>query len=696
MATQVGHIKRINHFKGINVDGFQFQSPDVKAYVLTHFHSDHTVGLSSAFGDKGGTTNTKKKKLIYCSKITGSLIKEITKVKEEYIVPCELHAETEIEGTSYTVTFFDANHCPGAAMAYFFDKVTKRTVLHTGDFRADEDKVQKNEKLMETLKRNGRLDELYLDTTYCNPNYDFPRQKVALECMQKIVLEALREEPKTLFTCSAYSVGKEKAFKAIGDAVRTFFEDNNMNNNNNTKIAVMLKKKQMLTLTEWYDDNCFTCFQGEPDDPTGSKAMEQHVRVISHGGKDPHVSMNAILLAEKHRFKRVVAFSPSGWAWKWQMRKTYEETKCLICEPWIGNDGLTKLYHVPYSEHSSYGELLGFVERIRPRKITPTVNAETEKDRDKLLKRFEQWVDLSANKGKLHHYFSKSKTNNNATTTNNNSDDTIICLSSDDEDDVAIIDPSIRAALPNVKIDVRTQQRELERLASSKNEKKRSKREEEEEKKEKEHIIIDLSKESNSPMKGINHHSNSREVLEPFPLGCVCVVRNGEFKQFKNRKHVEQRLRELGAEVVNRKSSRVTHIMCAHGSMQATELLRLEKMNTTSANAPSAVAAVAAAAATASKTSKKGKKKSEDDEEEDEEEEEEYPDDAITVTESWLMRHVRAMRNGTAREHTSEEIKHFQERQRKRLKLAQEEKKKKKKQKKQKEKSEEEKCTTVE
>ena len=59
------------------------------------------------------------------------------------------------------------------------------------------------------------LGELYLDTTYCNPNYDFPRQKVALECMQKIVLEALREEPKTLFTCSAYSVGKEKAFKAI-------------------------------------------------------------------------------------------------------------------------------------------------------------------------------------------------------------------------------------------------------------------------------------------------------------------------------------------------------------------------------------------------------------------------------------------------------------------------------------------------
>ena len=95
MATQVGHIKRINHFKGINVDGFQFQTPDVKAYVLTHFHSDHTIGLTSSF---------KGPQKIYCSKITGNLIREITKVKEQFVVQCELHEETDIEGTSFTVT----------------------------------------------------------------------------------------------------------------------------------------------------------------------------------------------------------------------------------------------------------------------------------------------------------------------------------------------------------------------------------------------------------------------------------------------------------------------------------------------------------------------------------------------------------------------------------------------------------------
>ena len=91
------------------------------------------------------------------------------------------------------------------------------------------------------------------------------------------------------------------------------------------------------------------------------------------------------------------------------MRKAYEETKCLVCEPWEGNDGSTKLYHVPYSEHSSYAALRFRREGKAEKDNALTVNADTEKDRDKLLKRFEQWLDLSANKGKLHHYFFKVK-----------------------------------------------------------------------------------------------------------------------------------------------------------------------------------------------------------------------------------------------------------------------------------------------
>ena len=59
MASQSGAIKRPGRFPGINVDGFQFQSPDAKVYVLTHFHADHYCGLSSSFGRSKGSTEAK-------------------------------------------------------------------------------------------------------------------------------------------------------------------------------------------------------------------------------------------------------------------------------------------------------------------------------------------------------------------------------------------------------------------------------------------------------------------------------------------------------------------------------------------------------------------------------------------------------------------------------------------------------------
>lgn len=47
-----------------------------------------------------------------------------------------------------------------------------RTTLHTGDFRADAS-VCRNPAVM-CLK--GKLDTLYLDTTYCGPRHTFPDQ----------------------------------------------------------------------------------------------------------------------------------------------------------------------------------------------------------------------------------------------------------------------------------------------------------------------------------------------------------------------------------------------------------------------------------------------------------------------------------------------------------------------------------------
>jgi DNA cross-link repair 1A protein len=79
-----------------------------------------------------------------------------------YICPLELDTEYVIEGV--TVTLLEANHCPGAALIHFRLSDGK-TCLHTGDFRAS--KTMQSHPLLQ----RGRVNLVYLDTTYCNPKY---------------------------------------------------------------------------------------------------------------------------------------------------------------------------------------------------------------------------------------------------------------------------------------------------------------------------------------------------------------------------------------------------------------------------------------------------------------------------------------------------------------------------------------------
>ena len=94
MASQTGAIKRLAReaFRGVNVDGFAFQSPDVRCYILTHFHADHYCGLSAAFGKDDDEAK------IYCSEITARLVVEFLGVKRERVVGCELGRRTTLRG----------------------------------------------------------------------------------------------------------------------------------------------------------------------------------------------------------------------------------------------------------------------------------------------------------------------------------------------------------------------------------------------------------------------------------------------------------------------------------------------------------------------------------------------------------------------------------------------------------------------
>ena len=190
MATQLGAIKRVRGFPGVNVDGFNYQSPDVTAYFLTHYHADHTCGLHAGF--KGPAP-------IYCTPPTAALLTAVTGVRPSLVRAVAVGDDAAVplaDGGEAVVTFLDANHCPGSALLHFRHRSTNRVVLHTGDFRASR-AVRDDPLLAALLRAHGRVDELMLDTTYCDPRWTFPDRDVACEAMAEIVRRELRSRERS-------------------------------------------------------------------------------------------------------------------------------------------------------------------------------------------------------------------------------------------------------------------------------------------------------------------------------------------------------------------------------------------------------------------------------------------------------------------------------------------------------------------
>ncbi|GJN03069.1 hypothetical protein PR202_ga20473 [Eleusine coracana subsp. coracana] len=187
------------------VDAFRYGEVEgCSAYFLSHFHHDHYGGLTKKWCHGP----------IYCSALTARLVKMCLSVDSEYVCPLELDTEYIIEGV--TVTLLEANHCPGAAQIHF-QLSDGKTYLHTGDFRAS-----KSMQLHPLLQR-GRVNLLYLDTTYCNPKYKFPPQEDVVDFVVRTAQRYLQKQPKTLIVVGAYSIGKENVYLAISRALEVLY-----------------------------------------------------------------------------------------------------------------------------------------------------------------------------------------------------------------------------------------------------------------------------------------------------------------------------------------------------------------------------------------------------------------------------------------------------------------------------------------
>lgn len=423
------------------VDAFRYGAvKGCNAYFLSHFHSDHYIGLTSTWCHGP----------IYCSRPTANLVKQQLRVDPMFVIPVKFEEKFEIPGTDGVFcTMIPANHCPGSSIYLFEKEVGKgkaaktQRVLHCGDFRACPAHVEHPLLKPDVIDmvtgttQQQKIDVCYLDTTYLNPRYAFPSQEDVIQAcadmcvsMNKTQIDATdgweqmkrdraggkmtsfvrvdsKEEDtslvvqgieqggreamavsksdrgRLLVVVGTYSIGKERICLGIARALKS-------------KIYAPPGKQRICAALEDKELNSY--LTGDP------RAAQVHMTPLFEIRAD---TLGDYLAEYSDRFSRAVGFRPSGWNYRPPGSRFTESPAVgtvLYSDNWKSGYGMRDLapqrgstsrsacYGVPYSEHSSFRELTMFCCALRIDRIIPTVNVGSAKGREKMKVWCERWA----------------------------------------------------------------------------------------------------------------------------------------------------------------------------------------------------------------------------------------------------------------------------------------------------------------
>lgn len=303
----------------VSVDYF-FRVQGVQLYVLTHCHTDHLAGLGAGWALGR----------ILCSETTARIVRLWYGLSDEQLIVCRLHETVTLpldaDKTVFVdVTLYDANHCPGAVMVLFHGYFG--TILHTGDCRFAP-------AMFSTLP--AAVDLLLLDCTYCHPRFQLPSREQAFEQLVKV----LARYPKHRVLVGLDKLGKEELLVRLAQHLGTF-------------VVLDAERLELVRLMQELPQDVFA---GDAD------AGTIHV-----------VSKRRITARFLKRYRAehgpTVAIIPSGFVQS--ISKVGSSADDVVSQARELIDIAPDVFWIPFSLHSSYGELREFVFRLQPRRILP-------------------------------------------------------------------------------------------------------------------------------------------------------------------------------------------------------------------------------------------------------------------------------------------------------------------------------------
>jgi DNA cross-link repair 1A protein len=340
-------------------------------------------------------------------------------------------------------------------------------VVHTGDMRFDAGKMAApGTPLGQLLARGKRVHTLVLDTTYCAPRWRLPPQRDTIAALGRALRvvasgstgggggggqSSQQQSHRVLVAFSAYHLGKERCYfgaaRALGwrvylpPAKRRFLEvlgelspengyawrldlvaehpwEAEIHVVGRGALNVPRQQQQQQTAAARGAAGGGAGGDGGGDDgtngnnanarPRGGRYRSQQQQMPLAEWLQAYLDQTNAALArhqqtQRHHnhlrpFSRAAAVRASGWCFRPQGQgfNLYRPTQT------------TALVSVPYSEHSSFDDLISCVGLLRPQHVIPTVGAETKQQRDALVDSLApHGIDLRQDRSRLDAYFAE-------------------------------------------------------------------------------------------------------------------------------------------------------------------------------------------------------------------------------------------------------------------------------------------------